>query len=159
MAKNLHTRREVWVWSLGREDPLEKGFFPLPGEFQGQRSLVRYSPRGHKESDKTEQLNSWVFFGSQDAPSSGSNYTACHLSEPRMLLNLPVFIPPSGAWRLYCPCPGALQRIKINGPASCPIQKRGQTVLEICPFITSCSKSSAFIYDGEETQPIQIRVL
>ena len=23
----------------------------LPGEFHGQRSLVRYSPEGHKESD------------------------------------------------------------------------------------------------------------
>ena len=28
----------------------------LPGEFHGQRSLVCYSPRGHKESDLTEQL-------------------------------------------------------------------------------------------------------
>ena len=26
----------------------------LPGEFQGQRSLARYSPWGHKESDTTE---------------------------------------------------------------------------------------------------------
>ena len=25
----------------------------LPGESHGQRSLVGYSPRGHKESDKT----------------------------------------------------------------------------------------------------------
>ena len=28
----------------------------LPGEFQGQRSLAGYSPRGHRESDTTEQL-------------------------------------------------------------------------------------------------------
>ena len=28
----------------------------LPGEFHGQRSLVGYSPWGHKESDTTEQL-------------------------------------------------------------------------------------------------------
>ena len=28
----------------------------LPGEFHGQRSLVSYSPWGHKESDTTEQL-------------------------------------------------------------------------------------------------------
>ena len=26
----------------------------LPGEFQGQRSLVGHSPQGHKESDTTE---------------------------------------------------------------------------------------------------------
>ena len=29
----------------------------LPGESHGQRSLVGYSPRGHKESDMTEQLH------------------------------------------------------------------------------------------------------
>ena len=28
----------------------------LPGESHGQRSLVGYSPWGHKESDKTEQI-------------------------------------------------------------------------------------------------------
>ena len=28
----------------------------LPGEFYGQRSLVKYSPWGCKESDTTEQL-------------------------------------------------------------------------------------------------------
>ena len=29
----------------------------LPGEFHGQRSLVGYSPRGHKESDATEHTH------------------------------------------------------------------------------------------------------
>ena len=29
----------------------------LPGESHGQRSLVSYSPWGHKESDNTEQLS------------------------------------------------------------------------------------------------------
>ena len=51
---------ETWVWSLGQEDPLEKEMTPtpvlLPGESHGQRSLAGYSPRGHKESDMTEQL-------------------------------------------------------------------------------------------------------
>ena len=41
--------------SLGWEDPLEKEMQPtpvfLPGEFHGQRSLLGYSPWGHKESD------------------------------------------------------------------------------------------------------------
>ena len=40
--------QERWVWSLGQEDPLEKGMVTilfhspvfLPGEFHGQRSLV-----------------------------------------------------------------------------------------------------------------------
>ena len=50
----------------GQEEPLEKGMTPysltgmtpvfLPGEFQGQRSLVGYSPWDHKKSDTVKQL-------------------------------------------------------------------------------------------------------
>ena len=32
----------------------------LPGKFHEQRSLVGYSPRGHKESDMTEQLSAYI---------------------------------------------------------------------------------------------------
>ena len=32
----------------------------FPGKSLGQRSLVRYSPWGGKESDKTEQLNTYT---------------------------------------------------------------------------------------------------
>ena len=35
----------------------------LPGESQGQRSLVGYSPRGHKESDTTEHLTQQQYSG------------------------------------------------------------------------------------------------
>ena len=35
----------------------------LPGEFHRQRSLVGYSPWGHKESDTTEQLTLSLFIG------------------------------------------------------------------------------------------------
>ena len=52
---------ETWVRSLGQEDPLEKEMAPtlvfLPGESHGRRSLVGYSPWGHKESDMTKQLH------------------------------------------------------------------------------------------------------
>ena len=34
----------------------------LPGESHGQRSLVGYSPRGHKESDMTERLHSLLLW-------------------------------------------------------------------------------------------------
>ena len=48
------------VRSLGQEDPLEEGRQPtpvfLPGESHGQRSLVSYSPWGHKEPDMTDAL-------------------------------------------------------------------------------------------------------
>ena len=46
------------IQPLGQEDPLEKGMQPtpvfLPGEPHGQRSLVGYSPWGHKKSDTIE---------------------------------------------------------------------------------------------------------
>ena len=58
MVKNLPAVQETWFQSLGGEDPLEKGMAThssiLVGEFHGQRSLVGYSPRGHKELDMTE---------------------------------------------------------------------------------------------------------
>ena len=53
-VKNLPAMQETQVWAWGWEDPLEMGMcLPtpvlLPGEFHGQRSLVGYSPWGHKE--------------------------------------------------------------------------------------------------------------
>ena len=58
-AKNLLAMQETRVQSLGQEDPLQKGMAIhsqvfLPGESQGQRSLVGYSTQGHKKSDMTE---------------------------------------------------------------------------------------------------------
>ena len=38
----------------------------FPGEFHGQRSLVSYSPCGHKESDTTEQLSTHAWPSSMD---------------------------------------------------------------------------------------------
>ena len=60
MVKKLPAMQETRVQSLGQEDPLEKEWQPtpvfLPEESHGQRSLVRYSPWSHKESDTTERL-------------------------------------------------------------------------------------------------------
>ena len=57
-VKKLPAMKETWVQSLGREDALEKEWQPtplfLPGESQGLRSLVGYSPWGRKESDMTD---------------------------------------------------------------------------------------------------------
>ena len=54
-VKILCAKQESQVQSLGQEDLLEKGRLPtpvfLPGEFQGQRSLVGCSPWGCKELD------------------------------------------------------------------------------------------------------------
>ena len=51
MVKNLPAVWETQVWSLGWEDPLKKG---ISRKFHGQRSLVGYSPQGHKELDTTK---------------------------------------------------------------------------------------------------------
>ena len=58
---------DPWVGKI----PWRRQWLPtpvsLPGEFQGLRSLVGYSPWGHKELDMTEQLivthvKTWVNF-------------------------------------------------------------------------------------------------
>ena len=57
--KNLPAMQETWVWSLGWEDPLEKGtatHSSYSGEFHGL-----YSPWGHNESDMTEQISHHFF--------------------------------------------------------------------------------------------------
>ena len=58
--KRLPAMRETLVRFLGREDPLEKEMAihssTLAGKSHGQRSLIGYSPWGHKESDTTELL-------------------------------------------------------------------------------------------------------
>ena len=57
-VKKTPAMQEIQVQSLGGEDPLEEAWQPtpvfLPGESQGQRSLVGYSPWRRKESDTAE---------------------------------------------------------------------------------------------------------
>ena len=61
-VKRLPAMQETRVWSLGWEDPWRRKWQPtpalLPGKSHGWRSLIDYSPWGHKESDKTERLHS-----------------------------------------------------------------------------------------------------
>ena len=57
--KGLPAMRETWVWSLDREDPLEKEMAThssiLAWRIPWEKKMVGYSPRGHKESDTTER--------------------------------------------------------------------------------------------------------
>ena len=52
MVKNCLSMQETWVQSLGQEDPLGKEMqltpVSLPGKSHEQRSLVGYSPWGHR---------------------------------------------------------------------------------------------------------------
>ena len=59
MVKNPPAIQETWIQSLGQKNPLEKELAThsseeWPGESYGQRSLVGYSPWGHKVLDTTE---------------------------------------------------------------------------------------------------------
>ena len=68
MLKNPSAMQEIWVESLGREDPLEEGMATYSSILawriqartgqrrlaEGQRRLTGYSPWGHSESDMTE---------------------------------------------------------------------------------------------------------
>ena len=62
MVKNPPVVQETWVRKItpDQENALEKGMAISPvlllGGSHGQRSLVGYSPWGHKESDTTEPL-------------------------------------------------------------------------------------------------------
>ena len=60
VVKNLPARQETWAPWI-RKIPWRRKWQPapvfLPGEFHGQRSLVRYSSWGCKESNITEWLN------------------------------------------------------------------------------------------------------
>ena len=57
LVKNMFVMQETQVQSLDWKDPMEKGMATtpvfLPEELHGQRSLVGYSPWGHKESGMT----------------------------------------------------------------------------------------------------------
>ena len=54
----MQEMQEMWVWSLGQEEPMQKGMAThssiLAWWSHGQRSLEGYSPWGHKESGTTE---------------------------------------------------------------------------------------------------------
>ena len=57
LVKNLPAMWEMRAWSLGQKDALEKGMAPVfLREFREQRSMVRYNPWGHRESDTIEWL-------------------------------------------------------------------------------------------------------
>ena len=61
VVKNPPAKQVTRVQSMGQKDRLEKEMAThssiLVWEIHGQRSLVGYSPWGHKESDMTEQVN------------------------------------------------------------------------------------------------------
>ena len=60
LVKNIPTMRKTWVWSLGWEDPLEKGKATHSSILAWK--IPWTSPWGHKESDTT--VRCWLHFTS-----------------------------------------------------------------------------------------------
>ena len=101
-ACQCRKRRRCWFSPWVRKIPWRREWQPtpvfLPGEFHGQGSLVGYSPRGHKESDTTEQA-----------------HNACHLAGCKMTLAVSTFHQSgihsknthrntsTGWWQSFCP--------------------------------------------------------
>ena len=68
MVKNLSAMQEIlflvfdpWVGKIPWRRKRQPTPVFLSGVFHGQRSLVGYSPWGHKESDMTEHLTPSLF--------------------------------------------------------------------------------------------------
>ena len=57
MVRSLPAMEETWVTKIPWRRARQPTPVFLPGESHGQRSLVGYSPWGHKESDTTQQLS------------------------------------------------------------------------------------------------------
>ena len=55
LVKNLPAMQKTWVWSLGWEDPLEKGKAPHSSILTWR--ILQTIPWGHKESDMTHWLS------------------------------------------------------------------------------------------------------
>ena len=96
LVKNSPAMWEIWVQSLGWDDPLEKGKLPTqvfwPRELHGL-----YSPWGPKESDITEPLSLWLFLICvQFSQEAGKVAWYSHLFK-----NFPVCCDPQNQ-RLYC---------------------------------------------------------
>ena len=71
--------QETWVWSLGWENPLEKGMQPtpvfLPGELHGQRILAGYSSCDHKAK------HDWSVLSEHTAQNIYSGYSVVEVME------------------------------------------------------------------------------
>ena len=73
----------------------------LPGKSRGLRSLVGYSPWGHKESDTTEQLHHSTT-SSHFRNGSNSNSTVSHSGSQNKMEEFPIFYKTAKLFLLNC---------------------------------------------------------
>ena len=85
-SPTMQKTQEMWVWSLGWEDTLEKGMATHSSIFAwripGQRSLVGYNPFSCKKSDRTTtltlSLNRASFIQGRKHTQNSSFQQECH---------------------------------------------------------------------------------
>ena len=102
MVKRLPTMWETWVQSLDGKISWRRKWQPtpvlLPEKSHEWRSLVGYSPWGHKESDTTERLH-FTYYQMGFPDSSVGKKSTCNAGDPgvekipwsRERLPMPVF--------------------------------------------------------------------
>ena len=94
MVKRLPAMQETQFQALGREDPWRRKWQPtpafLPGESHDWRSLIGYSPRGHKESDTVKQHHfQFSFCLSESSYFPLKNFYLAHLIETAQVSHRP----------------------------------------------------------------------
>ena len=149
-VKRLPAMRETWVRSLGREDPWRRKWQPtpasLPGESHEWRSLVGYSPQGHKESDTTGRLHSFIQF-------SGIAWKG--ISNLAKDLNLCPNIPAVKEERSYYLFPGICKPKDqtLNGRAVFPWMRKNSDERVLPPGKGTEVRCHSFICDPAVTLP------
>ena len=82
-VKRLSTMRETrfdpWVGKIRWRRKWQSTPILLPGKSHGQRSLVGYSPWGHKESNTTEWLHLLTYLLSVHSKPLSTNSHVCHV--------------------------------------------------------------------------------
>ena len=117
LVENPPAMRETWVWSLGWEDPLEKGK-AIHSSILAWR-IPWMSPWGRKESDTTEQLSLHFM--------TAFNFCCCSITKSCLTLQ------PDGLQQARFPCPSLSPAVCSN---SCPLsQWCHQHLILCCPLL------------------------
>ena len=145
MVKNLPTMQETGVWSLDRENPLEKGMAThssiLAWRNQWTEGLVGYSPWGHTELDMTE----WLTLSLRPLPIPlvillNKTFSTFSLRMMSIQINWQSLLPLLllyAIWvrhSLHVPAPATDVKFHVSG---CPTLRRS-----CCPFRTGNRKRS-----------------
>ena len=129
MVKNLPAMQEMWIQSLGWEDPLEKAMAThssiLAWRIPRTEEPGRYSPWGHKESDTTE----WLL--SLDADITLFNFNETNDTVPNLCFDL-LFLNFMMVWKQY----------KFSRKHTLNSEFWSFLGLVVCSTIVSCDKGS-----------------